>query len=374
MLEFGGAKVKRSMKSMHSSFLSRSILLATLTACSVLASCTNTSGPTDGLISQRSPDFPEASPEARESAIKQLTAKLKKQKKEIGSESSSVDVAQLRPAKGSLKPSVRTALLAPNTVTEPSQLQSAIVPVPEGNIGVGETVASIPRVEPIGDVSGPLGRFHAKLNRLRSGKRKKPVTILHIGDSHVASDSFSRGIRTALQSRYGDSGRGMVIPARAFKYGVADQVKFSASGNWRGLTALKSKNARYGISGVAVSSRSSRSVMKMTSQTGAFDWAEVTVATGPSQGAFTLQVGTVKKRFEAYAKKRSSRNFRISARGSSVTLKPGGGAQTTVLNWSSGKNRPGIRYVNFGLIGATVDITKRIQCTVGCERCAPSRP
>ncbi len=349
----------RRMKSMRFSFLSTSILITSVTACTALVSCTNTGGPNRELAALQPPQVPKASPEARKSALRQLTTKLNEQKKDMAPRLTKKDTTSVDDRNKRLKPSVKTALLAPATLVEPSNLQPATVPIPEGNVAVSETVASIPRVTPVGDVFGPLGRFHAKLAALRTGKRKQPITILHIGDSHIASDSFSRGIRTALQSRYGDAGRGMVIPARAYKYGVANQVKFSATGNWRSVTALRSKKARYGLSGVAVSSRSSRSSMKMTSQTGPFDWAEVTVETGPSKGAFTLQVGKTKKRFEAFSKTRGSQTFRITASGTSVVLRPGGGAQTTVLSWASGKDRPGIRYVNFGLIGATVDITKR---------------
>ena len=55
--------------------------------------------------------------------------------------------------------------------------------------------------------AGPLSRFYAKLAALKTGRRSEPVTILHIGDSHVAADSFTRGIRSRLQTRFGDAGR-----------------------------------------------------------------------------------------------------------------------------------------------------------------------
>ncbi|MEM1040393.1 MAG: GDSL-type esterase/lipase family protein [Pseudomonadota bacterium] len=206
---------------------------------------------------------------------------------------------------------------------------------------------------------GPLARLQAKLQALKSGQRTQPVTILHIGDSHVASDSFSQGIRRKLQAEYGNAGRGAVIPAGAFKYGFIDQAKMTRSGNWRSHTALRQRKGRYGISGVSVSSRSSRASMKMTVRNGEFDWASVTVATGPSQGSVVLKVGDTTKRFDAHASKKGSKTFQIKAKGSVFEVRPGGGAQTTVLNWATGRNTPGIRYINFGLIGATVNITKR---------------
>ncbi|MEM1318560.1 MAG: GDSL-type esterase/lipase family protein [Pseudomonadota bacterium] len=205
----------------------------------------------------------------------------------------------------------------------------------------------------------PLARFRAKLAGLKSGSRTKPVTVLHIGDSHVASDSFTRGIRRALQNEYGNAGRGTVIPARAFKYGVADQVKMTSSGSWKARTALRVKEQRFGLSGVSVATRSSRAKMTLVSQNGAFDWAQVTVVSGPSQGRVTLSAGGVEKTFDARAASAGSKTFRIDARGSELEVRGGGGSRIEVLSWATGRNTPGVRYVNFGLIGATVAITRR---------------
>ena len=72
-----------------------------------------------------------------------------------------------------------------------------------------------------------------------------------------------------------------------------------------------------------------------------------------------MKVGAVIKKFNAWSKSKGSKTFRLDAKGNRLEVRPGGGAQTTVLNWGGGKNRAGVRYVNFGLIGATVDITRR---------------
>ncbi|MEE9315443.1 MAG: GDSL-type esterase/lipase family protein [Rhizobiaceae bacterium] len=316
-----------------------------------LGACTLGGGGLNGLVSNQDPVGPAQNDPARLAAIERLGMKLKKQKtaiqqNEANKKNTAVQIANLRPEK---QPDT-ARLITKSTVGKPSDF------VAKSTV---REVAIIPPIQPAGGKGGPLGRFHAKLAALKAGARSKPITILHIGDSHIASDSFSRGIRTALQAQYGDAGRGMVIPAKAFKYGVADQVKLSALGRWRGQTASKQKRGRYGISGVSVSSRSSRSSMTLQSKNGRFDWAGVTVATGPSQGAFTMKVGKVSKRFDAYSKRKGSKQFHVTAKGRTLVVVPGGGAQTTLLNWSTGKNRPGIRYVNFGLIGATLNITKR---------------
>ncbi len=333
-------------------------LISPLALGLVLASCNMTgnpkSNPLAALNQKSDPVAPAQDDPARKAAMKRLAIKLKARNKASKKpQENSIVIANLSPAK---EPKINR-LLSKNTIGKPTVLQPRVPDTDQTK------VAGIPRVPAIENsktqFNGPLGRFHTKLAALKAGKRSKPITILHIGDSHIASDSFSRGIRTALQLQYGDAGRGMVIPARAFKYGVADQLSLKATGNWRSATALRTKRGKFGISGVSVSSRSSKSSMRLISKNGPFDWAEVTVATGPSQGAFVMKVGNAQKRYEAYSRTKGSKVFRLDARGKTLTLQPGGGANTTVLNWTTGKNSPGIRYVNFGLIGATLNITKR---------------
>jgi lysophospholipase L1-like esterase len=205
---------------------------------------------------------------------------------------------------------------------------------------------------------GPLARFYAKLAALERGERSEPVTILHIGDSHVASDSFTRGIRTRLQARFGDAGRGAVIPSGAFAYAAADQLSLDKSGPWQAASSLKEKSGPYGVSGVRLSSSSSGASITLTSKHGTFDWAEVTVAGGRGAGSFEVSVDGKGTRF-AGDPGAAAKTVRVPLKGTTLKLRPLGDGRVTVLNWATGKERPGIRYVNFGIIGATVDITRR---------------
>lgn len=205
----------------------------------------------------------------------------------------------------------------------------------------------------------PMARFYAKLAALESGARHEPLTILHIGDSHIAADSFTRGIRSRLQKRYGDAGRGDVIPPDVFKYAYADQVSMSRSGPWQAAMSLKTSSGPFGISGVRLSSSSSRARLVMKTKTGPFDYAEVTLVTGPRAGGVVIEAGGRSERFSARAPKEGSKTVRLDASGSTVTVRPAGDGTTTVLYWGTGRNRPGIRYVNFGQVGATVSVTRR---------------
>lgn len=202
------------------------------------------------------------------------------------------------------------------------------------------------------------GTIGKKLQALRDGSRTTPLTIVHIGDSHVSSDSLSRGIRDGLQSTYGDAGRGAVIPANAYRYAHADGVRMVTSGSWSSVNSLKVKSGPYGLSGVRVASSSPTATMTLSTKGTAFDWAEVTVLTGPAQGSVKLFAGGQTKTFNAKAATASSKVVRIEAKGKEVVVSPAGG-KTTVLNWATGRESAGVRYVNFGITSATAYLQNR---------------
>ncbi|WP_319531186.1 GDSL-type esterase/lipase family protein [uncultured Cohaesibacter sp.] len=208
-------------------------------------------------------------------------------------------------------------------------------------------------------LSGRTASFLSKMAALRAGQSNRPIRILHIGDSHIASDSFTSGIRSRLQKIYGDAGRGAVIPAKAYKWAHADGLSLTAGNGWSSSNSLKTKGGPYGLSGVRVATSASGAKMTLTSKGGAFDWGEVTLYVGPNQGSATISTEAGSKTVSANAAKAGSKTVRIEGRSNTLTVTHAGGGKTTVLNWASGKNKPGVQYVNFGIAGATVNVTDR---------------
>lgn len=203
-----------------------------------------------------------------------------------------------------------------------------------------------------------IAAFRAKLAALETGKRKDPVVVLHIGDSHIAADSFSRGIRERLQARFGNAGRGAVIPAAAFKGAAEQGVTLTADGSWNAAMSLHDANGVYGVSGVRVSSSSPSAVMKLASDQ-EFDTAAVTVATGPQQGSFTVTIDGKPHSFSSAGPQVGAKTFEIAGAGHEIELKPSGNGDVALLNWATTRHAPGLRYVNFGQIGSTVRVTER---------------
>lgn len=73
--------------------------------------------------------------------------------------------------------------------------------------------------------------FFTRLDELRE-KKRKIVSILHIGDSHIQADWLSGRVREHFQSTFGNAGRGLIFPARAGKSNESYTYSSSANGVW----------------------------------------------------------------------------------------------------------------------------------------------
>ncbi|MCG8558383.1 MAG: GDSL-type esterase/lipase family protein [Hyphomicrobiales bacterium] len=214
-----------------------------------------------------------------------------------------------------------------------------------------------PRTEPAQRAA--LSEFYAALDGLRTGARREPVTILHLGDSHIASDRFTGDLRDLLQARFGDAGRGLMMPGFPFDYYRARGVRFTKSKGWTSASSLKSAAGSYGLTGVRLSSRAKEAWLRLDSKDGPFEWAEVTFLTGRRHGTAVVSVDSTSRTVKTTAADGSPKTVRMQHKGSSLTVKAKGDGPVTVLSWAVGQDRPGIRYVNLGIPSATADITRR---------------
>lgn len=69
---------------------------------------------------------------------------------------------------------------------------------------------------------------------LESGKRREPLRIIQLGDSHTAGDYLTGRLRKNLQSRYGNAGIGWVTPGYVLNQ-RSSLVLFRGLGKWQML-------------------------------------------------------------------------------------------------------------------------------------------
>lgn len=84
------------------------------------------------------------------------------------------------------------------------------------------------------------------------------VSIVHIGDSHVQAGYLTEAVRLPLQRRFGDAGRGLVVPLKLAKTNEPHDYSVVTDGVWNFSRCVGSKYSAYtpGIGGIAIVPRS----------------------------------------------------------------------------------------------------------------------
>ena len=103
----------------------------------------------------------------------------------------------------------------------------------------------------------PFAEFFEALDQTQIKGSDRLVRVLHYGDSHTAADVLTTAIRRALQTRFGDGGRGFVYLGKPWRSYRPIDVETEARGEWETRRILVGRDpttldGRYGLGGVAV--------------------------------------------------------------------------------------------------------------------------
>ncbi|MGD9868178.1 MAG: hypothetical protein AB7U38_09305, partial [Hyphomicrobiales bacterium] len=211
----------------------------------------------------------------------------------------------------------------------PGHVAGAVLPQPRP-----ASPPSPPRIDPV--PAGPLAGFYRGLKEVDAGARTRPVTILHLGDSHIASDRFSGDLRALFQTRFGNAGRGMMMPGFPFPYYHAQGVKFAKQGAWTASNSFRNDSGPYGVTGVRLTTRQAGAWISLTSVDGPFEWAEATFLTGPGMGGARLSVDSVSESASMDSKQEGLRRLRIEHKGTELAVTSRGEGPISVLSWAVG--------------------------------------
>lgn len=214
---------------------------------------------------------------------------------------------------------------------------SGVVPIP--------TIDDIPEVP--ADVA--LSYFLAALADLEYKREDRPVTILHIGDSHIAADRFSGSLREQFQSRFGDAGRGLMMPSLYLARGV----KFDRGGKWKVSLSTGEAEGPFGITGAKVSASDKTAWIRMTMKDKPFKWCEITLDSGPENGTVMVSLDGQFKEASTHSNDISWRNLRLEGGARELLIRPKGDGKVTIHSVTIGNGNAGVRYINLGLPGAT---------------------
>lgn len=98
-----------------------------------------------------------------------------------------------------------------------------------------------------------LENFYAKLLQLEEHPDQNiTVRITQVGDSHTASDTFTGPVRSSLQERFGDGGRGYLAAGKPWKSYRQRDAHYDMSSGWNTGNGLYQSAIRFALSGVRI--------------------------------------------------------------------------------------------------------------------------
>lgn len=241
---------------------------------------------------------------------------------------------------------IRTSERPPRTDSETTIFSGQTTSLSEtGGVVPGPTIDDIPEVP----ANVALTRLFSAIADLETQPEKGPVTILHIGDSHIAADRFSGSLREQFQSRFGDAGRGMMMPGLYLARGV----KFDRGGKWKVSLSTGGAEGPFGVTGAKVSASDSGAWIRLTKKDKPFAWCEITLDSGPGNGTIMLSLDGQIKEASTEGDVKSWRNIRLEGRARELLIRPKGDGEVTIHSIAIGNKNAGVRYINLGLPGAT---------------------
>ena len=213
--------------------------------------------------------------------------------------------------------------------------------------------------------AAPLGSrealrpLYAALADMEAGRLTGPVSVLQIGDSHTANDSFSGRMRELLQARFGDGGRGLMPPGIPHRYYRPAGASVTSTG-WAVASSYGNSPAPgpFGLAGQR-DEASGPADMSVAFDAGA-DVATVEILRQPGGGTLEIAadgaapvVVPTAGAGPAFVDVAPARGLHLLA------LHARGDGPVSVLSWRGRQKGRGVTWSNLGTPGATAGLLRR---------------
>lgn len=206
----------------------------------------------------------------------------------------------------------------------------------------------------------PLAHFYEGLRKLEEAPNEDAVVrITQIGDSHTASDTFTGPVRSAMQERFGDGGRGYLAAGRPWRSYRQHNASYDMSDGWSPGIGLYGHSEDYALSGARVQTDAGGEWIKRgpCDRCGAGKTAEhlqIFYLNQPNGGAFDIRIDDVDTaRVTSHAEEESIGVLEIPLDGHehSVHIETVGDGTVTLFGTSM-RDSGGIILDSIGLNGA----------------------
>jgi len=207
-----------------------------------------------------------------------------------------------------------------------------------------------------------LSELFSKLqSRLDEPSAGRSVRLTHIGDSHIIADFWTGEMRERLQRRFGDGGRGYVLPGRGWRSYSQRHIHHRTEGDWE-VKSIKRARGRgwFGPGGCLFRSSDPEDRLELFTKArhpaSSFDRLKVLSVARPGAGSYRLSVDSLPyghTRTDAPYYGLLSTSYTLSDGPHRVSLSPSAlGGEVTILGLSLERSQGGLIYDSIGLNGA----------------------
>jgi lysophospholipase L1-like esterase len=215
------------------------------------------------------------------------------------------------------------------------------------------------RTPPTG-AQAPLLPFFLALDSL-AVPGAAPITVLQIGDSHTANDSFSSRMRDQLQARFGNAGRGPLPPGEPFRWYRPEAVSVTQAG-FTAISAFSlTTSGPFGIADVRQHAAGPADATLSATDGAVIGVAEVELMAQPGGGTVQVSAPPAPGRTISTNGAPGPLWVGVPVQGGAgaVSVHAMGDGPVDWLGWSVARGSSGIFYADLGYPGATIDILDR---------------
>ena len=212
---------------------------------------------------------------------------------------------------------------------------------------------------------------------------RDPVRIVQIGDSHTAGDQITGAWRTALQTRYGSGGRGMLAPGRPYQGSLTRGVTVAQSPGWSvrgtfGASYSAASTVPIGLTSYTATATTPGAWMTLSADTPvqAFDHLTLCGLAAPGGGSVQMTLGatSVTWSLDALVDRPACHTISVATPTTNAEVKVLQGP-VTLTSWTTERGgNGGVTLSNLGVVGAQLVHFERTDTRVLAAELAVARP
>lgn len=207
------------------------------------------------------------------------------------------------------------------------------------------------------------GADWSELRKAFAQAATRPVSIVHIGDSHVQADINTGVTRDLLQYDFGNAGRGIITPLKMSGTNQPADYTFSSPDSWSAVRLMsRTWDRPMGFTGTSIHpAAQSGSITVGTSENDDYDpFSTVTLFHGGKITIDNVVNGSGEKVHFRSIPSRDYTQIVLASQETKVTISFTSKGDLTIYGASLGGGRPGVFYHAIGNNGATYATYNRI--------------